>query len=124
MKWSIQHFQTYLLGHRFKIHTDNNPLTYFLTSPNIDAKKQRWINKLAKYNLSLKYQKGKKNTVEDALSRISEEHLSDEEAEKVLKTIPIIPGDDTVFKVLGEKEEDQKGCLSHHVFLGHESCLR
>ena len=28
MKWSIKHFQTYLLCHRFKVHMDNNPLTY------------------------------------------------------------------------------------------------
>ena len=25
MKWSIEHFQTYLLGCCFKVHTDNNP---------------------------------------------------------------------------------------------------
>ena len=45
--------------------------------------------------------------VADALSRISEECLSDEEAEKMLKTVPMIPGDDTVFEVFKEKEEDQ-----------------
>ena len=56
---------------------------YFLTSPNMDAMKQRRINKLAKYDFSLKYQKGKNNTMADALSRISEEHLSNEEADKV-----------------------------------------
>ena len=104
MKWSIKHFQTYLLGCHFKVCIDNNPLTYFLTSPNMDAMKQRWINELAKYNFSLKYQKGKNNTVVDALSRISEEHLSDEEAEKVLKTVPMIRRDDTVFKVFKEKK--------------------
>ena len=48
MKWSIEHFQTYLLGCHFKVHTDNNPLMYFLTSPNMNATKQRWINELAK----------------------------------------------------------------------------
>ena len=53
MKWSIKHFQMYLLGHHFKVHTNNNPLTYFLTSPNMDAMKQRWINELAKYDFSL-----------------------------------------------------------------------
>ena len=42
----------------------------------------------------------------DALSRISEEHLSDEEAERVLKAVPVIPGDDTIFEVFEEKEED------------------
>ena len=97
MKWSIEHFQTYLLGHCFKVHTDNNPLTYFLISPNMDATKQRWINKLAKYDFSLIYQKGKNNTVADAFSRISEECLFDEEADKVLKVVPAIPGDDTIF---------------------------
>ena len=108
MKWSIEHFQTYLLGHHFKVHTDNNPLTYFLTSPYMDATKKRWINELVKYDFSLKYQKGKNNTVADALSRISEECLSDEEAEKVLEAVPVISGDDTIFKVFEEKEEDQQ----------------
>ena len=36
MKWSIKHFQ---IGHHFKVCTNNNPLTYFLTSPNVDAMK-------------------------------------------------------------------------------------
>ena len=67
--------------------------------------KQRWINELAKYNFSLEYQKGKNNTVADALSRISKD-ASDEEAEKVLKAVPMIPGDDTVFEVFEVKEED------------------
>ena len=107
MKWSIKHFQTYLQGHHFKVHTANNPLTYFLTSPNIDAMKQRWINELVKYDFSLEYQKGKNNTVADTLSRISEEWLSDEEAKKVFDTVPVIPGDDTIFEVFEEKEEDR-----------------
>ena len=107
MKWLIKHFQTYLLGCCFKVHTDNNPLTYSLTSPNMDAMKQRWINELAKYDFSLEYQKGKNNTVANALSRIREEHLSDAEAEELLETVPIIPGDDTVIRVFKEKEEDK-----------------
>ena len=108
MKWSIEHFQTYLLGHRFKVHTDNNPLMYFLTSPNIDAMKQRWINKLTKYDFSLEYQKGKNNTVADALSRIKETCLSDEEANRVFQAVPMILGDDTIFEAFEEKEEDQQ----------------
>ena len=64
--------------------------------------KQRWINELAKYDFSLKYQKGKNNTVADALSRIKEACLSDEEAERVLEAVPVIPGDDTVFEVFEE----------------------
>ena len=108
LKWSIKHFQTYLLGHHFKVCTDNNPLKYFLTSPNMDTMKRRWIKELAKYDFFIEYQKGKNNTMVDALSGISEECLSDEEVEKVLEAVPIIPGDDTVFKVFEEKEEDRQ----------------
>ena len=108
MKWSIEHFQTYLLGQHFKVCTDNNSLTYFLTSPNMDAMKQRWINELVKYDFSLEYQKGKNNTMADALSRISEEQLSDKEADKLLKTVPLIPGDDTMVEIFEEEESDRK----------------
>ena len=43
----------------------------------------------------------------DALSRIEEAHLSDKEVERVLKAVPLIPGDDTIFEVFEEKEEDR-----------------
>ena len=108
MKWSIEHFQMYLLGHRFKVHTDNNPLTYFLTLPNMDAMKQRWINELAKYDFSLEYQKGKNNTVANALSRIKEEWLTDEEADKFLEFAPVIHGDEMVVKIFKEEGCGQK----------------
>ena len=74
----------------------------------MDAMKQRWNNELAKYVFSLEYQKEKNNIESNALSRISEEHFSDEEAKRVLQGVPVIPGDYTVFKVFEEKEEDQQ----------------
>ena len=63
------------------------------------------INELAKYDFSLEYQNGKNNTMADALSRIEEACLSEEEAKKVLKVVPVIPGDDTIFEVFKEKED-------------------
>ena len=81
---------------------------YFLTLPNMDATKQRWINELAKYDFSLEYQKEKNNTVADALSRIKEERLSKEEADKFLKFVPVIPGDETVVKIFEEEGCDGK----------------
>ena len=44
----------------------------------------------------------------DALSRISEEWLSDKEADKLLKTVPLIPGDDTMVEIFEEEESDRK----------------
>ena len=44
----------------------------------------------------------------DASSRIKEEWLSDEEADRFLKFVPMIPGDETVVKIFEEEECDQK----------------
>ena len=44
----------------------------------------------------------------DALSRIGEEWLSDEEADKLLETVPSIPGDDTMVEIFKEEERDGK----------------
>ena len=52
------------------MYTDNNPLTYVLTSAKSDATGQRWIAALANYNFSLHYKSGKTNIEADALSRI------------------------------------------------------
>ena len=52
------------------MYTDNNPLTYVLTSARLDATGQRWIATLANYNFSLHYKSGKMNIEADALSRI------------------------------------------------------
>ena len=74
-------FHEYLYGAKtFDIYTDNNPLTYVLTSAKLDACGQRWVAKLANYNFTIRYKCGQSNVEADALSRISwPEVLSDED---------------------------------------------
>lgn len=70
LKWSVcDKFSHWLKGHSFIVWTDNNPLTYILTKPKLDACEQRWVSKLAPYNFSIQYIPGSKNVVADALSR-------------------------------------------------------
>ncbi|KAL4007957.1 hypothetical protein ACER0C_001809 [Sarotherodon galilaeus] len=70
LKWSVcDKFSHWLKGHSFTVWTDNNPLTYILTKPKLDACEQRWVSKLSPYNFSIKYIPGSKNVVADALSR-------------------------------------------------------
>ena len=57
------------MGEEFAAYTDNNPLTYVLTSAKLDATGQRWIATLANYNFSLHYKSDKTNIEADALSR-------------------------------------------------------
>ena len=52
------HFKEYLLYQPFLVKTDNNPLTYIMTTPNLDATGHRWVSALAKYDFQLEYQKG------------------------------------------------------------------
>ena len=51
LKWSItERFHEYLYGGHFEVYTDNNPLTYILTTAKLDATGQRWVASLANYN--------------------------------------------------------------------------
>ena len=82
LKWAVcEKFHEYLYGsNMFEVYTDNNPLTYVLTSAKLDACGQRWVAKLANYNFTIKYKCGLSNIEADALSRISwPEVLADSE---------------------------------------------
>ena len=56
---------------------DKNPLTYILTTPNLDALGNRWVDTLVGYNMKLEYLKGSDNKVADALS-CTQEKLDEE----------------------------------------------
>ena len=59
LKWAItEHFKEYLLYQPFLVKTDNNPLTYIMSTPNLDATGHCWVSALAKYDFWLEYQKG------------------------------------------------------------------
>ena len=51
LKWAVtDRFHKYLYGGRFDVYTDNNPLTYILTSARLDAMGQCWVASLANYD--------------------------------------------------------------------------
>ena len=70
-KWSVtQRFHEYLYRGTFEVYTDNNPLTYVLTSVKLDAIGQRWIASLTNCDFKIFYQSGHLNVDADSLSRI------------------------------------------------------
>ena len=72
LKWAIvEHFKQYLLYQPFLVRTDNNPLTYIMTTPNLDATGPWWVGTLVKFNFQLEYQNRWDNTVADMPSWIT-----------------------------------------------------
>ena len=63
-------FHKYLYSGTFKVHSDNNPLTYVLTTAKLDATGQRWVAALANYHFKINYLSGKQNVDRDTLSHI------------------------------------------------------
>ena len=97
LKWSVcERFHEYLYGGKFQVYTDNNPLTYILTTAKLDATRQWWVASLANYDFTIHYRSGKQNTEADALSRIKWQHEDDVQVKAILTrgsnadtTIPI-----------------------------------
>ena len=88
LKWAVtEQFREYLYYKPFTVRTDNNPLTYILTTPNLDACGHRWVSSLARYTFKIEYLKGTDNKVADVLSRI-ETHLDDDTVKKLLESCP------------------------------------
>ena len=89
LKWAImEHFKEYLLYQPFLVRTDNNPLMYIMTTPNLDATGHQWVGTLAKFNFWLEYQKGQDNMVADMLSLITT-HLGPEAMQSVLDGVTL-----------------------------------
>lgn len=79
LKWAVtQKFKDYLYGHRFSVLTDNNPLSYVLTTAKLDATGHRWLAELACYDFTISYRSGKKNGDADGLSRLPPRHVASE----------------------------------------------
>lgn len=70
LKWAIvDKFHDYLYGAKFTVRTDNNPLTYVLTTAKLNATGHRWLSALATYDFKVQYRPGRHNIDADLLSR-------------------------------------------------------
>ena len=72
LKWAVtSKFHDYLYASQtpFKVRTDNNPLTYVLTTAKLDATGHRWLAALGAYDFKIEYRPGAKSTDCDGLSR-------------------------------------------------------
>ena len=72
LKWAIcEQFRDYLYySPGFTVFTDNNPLTYILTTARLNATGHRWVAELSDFHFDIRYRPGKDNGDADGLSRL------------------------------------------------------
>ena len=72
LKWAVTgQFRNYLYyAPEFTVFTDNNPLTYVLTTTKLNSTGLRWVGELSDFYFNIKYRPGKSNTDADSLSRL------------------------------------------------------
>ena len=69
LKWAVtEKFRNYLLGLKFTVYTDNNPLAYVKTSK-LGASQIHWLSKLPLFDFNIIYRSDKTNQTADALSQ-------------------------------------------------------
>ena len=109
LKWSVcDKFKDYLLGSKFTVFTDNNPLCY-IKSSKLGAAQIHWLSELALYDFDIVYRTGKSNLVADALSCRPE---VEEEIER-----EVLPeSDDEEWIAVSYQVEEQGGRISSMEF--------
>ena len=72
LKWALsEKFRDYLFyAPHFVVYTDNNPLTYVMSTAKLNAVGHRWVGELADFRFEVKYRPGKANIDADTLSRL------------------------------------------------------
>ena len=72
LKWAIvEQFRDYLYySPPFLVYTDNNPLTYVLTTAKLNACALRWVGELADFKFTIHYKPGKSHRDADGFSRL------------------------------------------------------
>ena len=68
LKWAVtEKFRDYLLGLKFTVYSDNNPLAYAQTSK-LGVSQIHWLSELALFHFNIIYRSGKTNQAAGALS--------------------------------------------------------
>ena len=109
----MEHFKEYLTYAPFVVWTDNNPLTYVLTMPNLDTMGHQWVGALASFQFELEYQKGTNNRTADVLSQVPINH-SRQTVQSLLKGVIVGASN------RGEAKANE-GLLEEHECLSQEA---
>lgn len=66
---AVRKWRPFLLGHNFKVWTDQKALKYLLEQRIGTPAQQKWVAKLLGFDFTVEYKRGRENRAADALSR-------------------------------------------------------
>lgn len=120
LKWAIvEKFHDYLYGSQFTVVTDNNPLTYLLTTAKLDAASYRWLAALSTFTFNIKYRAGKHNMDADGLSRrphdvLEDNGISESESQQIQQfTLHLLTSSSPLREIF--KETVEATCQKHFI---------
>ncbi|CAM8971233.1 unnamed protein product [Rhodiola kirilowii] len=114
---AVHKWRQYLIGAKFVIETDHQPLKTILTQATHTPEQQRWIAKLMGFDFEVVYKPGRLNGAADALSRIPEASLSAMSLSRpifgILQTLRYLFATDSeasqLFKAISEHPDQYEG---------------
>ena len=69
LRYFMEYFRQYTLGHRTKVRTDHNALVWLFSFKEPKSRIARWIEILSSYEFEIEYRQGKNHANCDAMSR-------------------------------------------------------
>ncbi len=102
---SANFFSYYLIGRKFRVRTDHQPLKWLQKTSTMSARLHRWWVELEKFDFIIEYRAGNKHGNADALSRLLPLEYKTEEAENTNLIIHFIRNGNASNKRYKEDED-------------------
>ncbi len=108
---SVEHFHSYLFGRDFDIHTDHLPLVWIMHKRDKASRLARWTIRLANYTFRIIYKPGKDNGNADALSRLLDDELFEEDEvdnDDIVICVLLVDDDETLSGTMDTRVTEQQ----------------